>query len=59
MSKKSDDPIEFQNSLEKLTRKNGFNFMLCERNGSTRDMYRDTYNTYKIRVELSLKWKNE
>lgn len=57
MSKKSDDPIEFQNSLEKLTRKNSFNFMLCERNGSTRDMYRD--NTYKIRVELSLKWKNE
>lgn len=57
MSKKSDDPIEFQNSLEKLTRKNGFNFMLCERNGSTRDMYRD--NTYKIRVELSFKWKNE
>lgn len=47
MSKKSDDPIGFQNSLEKLIKRNDFNFM--------QKKWIDIEIAYKIRVELKMK----
>lgn len=46
VSKKSDDPIGFQNSLEKLIKRNDFNFM--------QKKWIDIEIAYKISVELRM-----